>query len=849
MEIVLLIFVFAFLLYMKSESNSRFDRLDDKFNELGRRLEQINREKEFQDKTLDKPVAAAVEKPMERTVTPTIVVPPPIVVPPVILPDAAPVAEKPKTVVLANTETTAQAKEKVVFSMDTTQAAKPVQSRPQQPYVAQKSWWDGFKERNPDLEKFIGENLINKIGVLILVLGISYFVKYAIDKDWINEPARVGIGVLCGALVMGFAHKLRKDYAAFSSVLVAGAVAIFYFTIGIAFHDYHLFSQTMAFVIMVVITAFSSLISLSYDRKELAVLSLIGGFAVPFMVSTGEGNYVVLFTYIIILNIGILVIAYKRKWNIVTILSYLFTVALYAGWLHGDITEKHSHPVGALVFGFVFYLLFVVMSLVNAIRTKGVLSAIELTILTSNTFLFYAAGMVTLDYFHPEYKGLFTAVLSILNLVYAWFLYKKFGLDKKAVYLFIGLTLTFITLAVPIQFEGNNITLFWAAEAVLLMWLAQKSAVRSYRFGSVVVQVLMLISLGMDWFNIYNSNAVLNIAVNPVFITGIFSVLSLVAVYSLLKKENDEVKQFGLVFNPQKYRDVAAVLAVLVGYFAGLFEVYYQAFYYISAYDSALSLPILYHLLYTTVSAHFLYRSKKDSHIQGASVISIVNIVLFVLLFSNYAFYEHSAYINTGIPQRVAFYAHYFSLFTVIYSGFQLYRANRKKEISAIFNRPVFVWIAAFFIVYMASSELLLHGLVLSNTPITQQDVHGSELYKSNSYDNMDYIRQQVAGDRISYVRDLIIRTGFPVLWGILAFTFLIAGIKRQAKSLRIIALALLGITIVKLFVFDIRNASETGKIIAFILLGVLILIISFVYQKIKVLVLDDKPIISDETE
>lgn len=168
-----------------------------------------------------------------------------------------------------------------------------------------KSWLQTFKEKNPDIEKFIGENLINKIGILILVLGISFFVKYAIDKNWINEPARVGIGILCGALIMGVAHRLKKNYKAFSSVFVAGAISIFYFTIGIAFHDYHLFNQATAFIIMVVITIFSAFVSVSYDRKELAVLSLIGGFAVPFMVSTGEGNYKVLFTYIAILNIEI----------------------------------------------------------------------------------------------------------------------------------------------------------------------------------------------------------------------------------------------------------------------------------------------------------------------------------------------------------------------------------------------------------------------------------------------------------------------------------------------------------------------------------------------------------------
>lgn len=97
--------------------------------------------------------------------------------------------------------------------------------------------------------------------------------------------------------------------------MVAGAISIFYFTIAIAFHEYELFSQTLAFIIMVVITAFSVLISVAYNRQELAVLSTIGGFAVPFMVSTGRGNYVVLFTYIAILNIGILAISYFKKWN------------------------------------------------------------------------------------------------------------------------------------------------------------------------------------------------------------------------------------------------------------------------------------------------------------------------------------------------------------------------------------------------------------------------------------------------------------------------------------------------------------------------------------------------------
>ena len=135
----------------------------------------------------------------------------------------------------------------------------------------------------------------------------------------------------------------------------------------------------------------------------------------------------------------------------------------------------------------------------------------------------------------------------------------------------------------------------------------------------------------------------------------------------------------------------------------------------------------------------------------------------------------------------------------------------------------------------------MLHGLVLMNSPITLQDLHASTLYATNNNKaDLLYLRSSVADDMIKIARIKIIKTGFPVLWGVLAFVFLIIGIKKQIKTLRIIALSLLGITIVKLFFYDISNISETGKIISFILLGILILIISFVYQKIKVLVIDE---------
>lgn len=827
MEDFLLVALFCFLIYILNTIKGRFNNLENNIEKLNKKIDLLK----------------AIEKPIETI---------PVAPIPIIAKEEFKITSeqsnketfepvKPEaikeTIPVTREEASEIRPDKPLFPIELQPAPTRAETikRSKEP---QKSFWENFKEKNPDLEKFIGENLINKLGVLILVLGISYFVKYAIDKDWINEPARVGIGVLAGALVMGIAHKLRKNYAAFSSVIVAGAIAIFYFTIGIAFHDYHLFNQTVAFSIMVVITAFSALISLSYDRIELAVLSLIGGFAVPFMVSTGEGNYVVLFTYIIILNIGILGIAYYKKWNLVNILAYIFTVLLYGTWLSKDLSSDKPHYLGALTFGFLFYFIFILINIINNIRSKGEFSKSQLTILASNTFLFYGAGMAILTNYHPELKGLFTTILAFLNLIYAWFLYKKFDLDQKAAYLLIGLTLTFITLAIPIQFEGNYITLFWAAEAVLLLWLSQKSKITSYRFGSIIVHVLMIFSLIMDWNKYYNGNLPLNIIINPIFITGAFATASLFAIWYLLKNETENSIIFDISFNPETYKKFIFAAGIVITYFTGLFEVVYQSNHYIENLYSAIAFPILYHLLFSALFSTFLIKTKTESGYQGALLIAVSNIVLFAFWFSNYPFFEHKDIISSGTGKSIAFYLHYISLIITIYFGYQLFQIYKKVDFT-FFKNKYFMWVAAFFIIYIASSEVMLHGLVLMNSPVTTQDVQSSSMYVSFKSD-LPYLRDLIADGYIKLASTKIIKTGFPVLWGVLAFVFLIIGIKKQYKSLRIIALSLLGLTILKLFLYDISNISETGKIISFILLGILILIISFVYQKIKVLVIDE---------
>ncbi|WP_299779709.1 DUF2339 domain-containing protein [uncultured Formosa sp.] len=712
-------------------------------------------------------------------------------------------------------------------NFDATQTVIQSVAEPPKAEAPKLSVWERFKQKNPDLEKFIGENLINKIGILILVLGISYFVKFAIDKNWINEPARVGIGILAGSLVLFIAHKLRQKYAPFSSVLVAGAIAIFYFTIAIAFHEYQLFGQEVAFAIMVVITAFSCLISLSYNRMELAILSLIGGFAVPFMISTGSGNYVVLFTYIAILDIGILILAYFKKWQLLHILAFIFTIILFGGWVVTDVNSDAPHYLGALVFGFVFYVIFIVMNIINNLRSKGRFTNLQLSMLTINNGVFYGVGMLVLSYYKPEYTGLFTAFLAVLNMGYSLLLFKKFGLDKRGIYLLIGLSLTFITLAIPVQFSGHSITIFWAIEAVMLLWLSQKSQIKSYSFVAVIVQLLMLGSLLMDW-EVYFTNSELGVVLNPLFMAGILVVASFIGVHLLLRKDTETVSQFGLHFNPVFYRTLTGILAVIVGYFVGLAEVLYQALAYYD-FNDALAISVQYHMLFTAVFCFLSYRKRTLKTAKLVSVIAIVNIIVFAVLCIQIPFTELEDHIILGTTSRIAYYLHMVCFVFMIYFWLLVYRTNTPKKVFPLFNHKLTLWFAVSILVLITSAEVVLQGLHIMGFSSAQDPLA------------LDY------GEFVSS-HYKIIKTGLPVLWGVLAFGLLLWGIKKQLKQLRIIALSLLGLTIVKLFVYDISNVSETGKIIAFILLGVLILIISFIYQKIKVLVTDEDKTPEDET-
>jgi uncharacterized membrane protein len=292
----------------------------------------------------------------------------------------------------------------------------------------------------------------------------------------------------------------------------------------------------------------------------------------------------------------------------------------------------------------------------------------------------------------------------------------------------------------------------------------------------------------------------------------------------LLKNETKTQSLFGISINPTKHRKTLDIGTIAVLYLTGLFEVHYQSVQYFTSSNSAASLPVAYHLLFCAVLVYFLKKSQSILFKKLAIGLSLLNILLYILLFSRIPLDELQENIILITASTIAFWLHYVSLACVVFFGLMVWQDTKTTDSLALADKKWFGWIAAVAVVFVASNEMLLHGLQFLTEPIfansTKAYSQGTDIY-----------------DKAQMV---LVKAAFPILWGGVAFVFLTIGIKNQWQNLRIIALALLGLTIVKLFVYDISNVSETGKIIAFILLGVLILVMSFAYQKIKKIVLKD---------
>jgi uncharacterized membrane protein len=688
-----------------------------------------------------------------------------------------------------------------------------------------------------NLEKFVGENLLSKLGIVILVVGVAIGAKYAIDNNLISPLGRIIAGYVFGFGLLGFAVKLKAKYLNFSAVLLSGAMAIMYFITYFAYSLYGLFPQSSAFVLMLIFTVFTVAAALNYNRQIIAHLGLVGAYAVPFLLSNNSGNYTFLFTYIAIINGGILAISLRKYWKPLFYTSFVFTWATFYGWYLTKF-QSSEHVTMALLFSSVFFLIFYLTFLGYKLISRENVAFENIALVLANSFIFYGLGYSILDHSDRfgSFLGLFTVLNAAIHFVFALAVSRMKNIPQDIIYLLSALVLTFATIAVPVQLDGNIVTLVWTAEAAILFWIGRTKQIRLYELYSFPLIFLATLSLFADWLqgqDFSNSPDISQSSYtlfNGTFITTIVFVIAFAFIHFLNKDEQYEPALSAEIHRPLSYIIPALALVALYNAFrmeignyfefrafkTGIHEISsnYDTNYFRTDRDLGFFSAVwqIDYTLFFLIALSFVNINKwKNPVLAIATLIAkILTIAIFLTaglyllgeLRDSYLFQTDAKSFARGSMHILIRYVSFALFAAAIYALYQYLKQKFLRErLPEISLNPFFD-----FILYVSL------WIILSSELINWMDILGQK----GSY-----------------------KLGLSILWGIYALLLIALGIYQNKKHLRIGAIVLFGITLAKLFFYDIAELDTISKTIVFVSLGILLLIVSFLYTKYKHLIFE----------
>ncbi|HEY1114280.1 MAG TPA: DUF2339 domain-containing protein [Chitinophagaceae bacterium] len=315
-------------------------------------------------------------------------------------------------------------------------------------------------------ENFIGLRLIHLVGIVVLVIGLSIGVKYAIDRDLISEGMRIGLAYGAGVALFVLSVRLRGQYEAFSAILFSGAMASVYFTTYGAYVYYAMIPFAMAFVLMIAFTVFTVYQALSYNRKEIALLGLVGAYAIPFLISKNTDQPALFFLYITLINTAVVFLVIKRGWRLVGAAAQHITWLLFLGWASMQYTEKHQW-VG-LIFLVAFFALFTFNALASSIfRKEPIREDDRWHLLLNNIAVYLGAVLIMAPGFESDAIASVTLVVSLVMAAEAYALHFLWN-EAKTRNSVALLALVLFVIFIAFQWEGLTVTLLWLLTAVLL---------------------------------------------------------------------------------------------------------------------------------------------------------------------------------------------------------------------------------------------------------------------------------------------------------------------------------------------------------------------------------------------
>lgn len=637
-----------------------------------------------------------------------------------------------------------------------------------------------FDQKIAQLMSFLKQNVLSVIGIFTLVLGIGYFVKYAIDRNWIGESGRVAIGFVTGLALIGLGHWLRKNYTIFSSIITGGGISVFYLTVTIAFREYTMFSQNIAFGILSIITIISVALAYYYKSEVLNIVALIGGFLAPLMVSTGESNYIFLFCYISILNIGMLIVAYFRNWKSIGWIAFVFTSIYFLSWIMA------IPSVNTVYFILASYVIFYAFALQSYFKKSVISTGTILMLILIN--LLSLIGLIyifkTLNY---EGFTIFPIGFAVIN---GFLVYKEKSKNTATnnFAVFVAITISLISIAVALELKAHFITAIWAIEASLILFIWKKTGQKIFKQCFNILFPLVIIAQMITWSEYYSDKNLL-VIVNSVFLTSSVVIGSLLFNLFYIKNLNDDADHQSRF----QYVRFFAGLSYLVIYLSISFEIWYHI------QDQPETFITCIILLYTICFVFIMLLLRTIFNLQTAFVDALIYILLIVLCLNatlpdiSYSIFTHEI--------SNSFYIIYL-LYWIPFLVTVFYIIPKTKFLT----ESIAYWALGFVNVLLVSFEIYHLYMLLKLTSI----------------------------ETINRLQNHFTALYLPIIWTIMAASFIYFGLKKSKPEMNKIGFSLIAITIAKLYCYDVWQMDNISRIIAFIVLGVLLLLSSFLFQRLK---------------